>query len=168
MRYAPRMGDCETHAGLNEERPVETAAPSEGETVLAALPRERLAGTLTAFHRNGFGHVIRVLDPERAPIAEQLRRAGVHGARLAECCGAGTVLLLLHAPARTGAAASIARQAGASEVEVVARQRSVADGIAPGLIGVAAERRQRRAASRRGSRPAPPPPPVQGDDQVAG
>lgn len=138
-----------------------------GETVLAVIAREHLPSALTMFHRNGFGHVLRVLDPERAPIPDQLQRAGVADARLASCCAPGTVLLLLHAPARTGRAAELARGVGATDTEVVARQRSVADGLAPSLIGVAGERRTRRSASRRSSRPAPPPiaPPV--SDQLS-
>jgi len=53
------------------------------DTLIAVIPRSRLSATLTAFHRNGYGHVTRVLDPERAPVAQQLGRAGVHESRIA-------------------------------------------------------------------------------------
>lgn len=136
-----------------------------GETVLAVMPRDRLTTALTMFHRGGYGHVIRVLDPERAPIRTQLARAGVPRARLTSCCGSADVLLLVHAPARTGPAAALAAQCGATDTEVVARERSVTDSVAPGLITSAGERRGRRAATRKGASMVPPPPP--NPEQVA-
>lgn len=137
-----------------------------GETVLAVMPREHLTTALAMFHRGGFGHVIRVLDPQRAPIRAQLIRAGVSEARLMRCCGTSDVLLLVHAPARTGQAVSLASQFGATDTEVVARERSVADSVAPGLITHVGERRGRRGASRK--RDTVPTSPVAVDDaQVA-
>jgi len=126
-----------------------------GETVLAVMPRERLTTALTMFHRGGFGHVIRVLDPERAPIRGQLIRAGVPEARLMGCRGASDVLLLVHAPARTGQAVSLAMQVGATDTEVVTRERSVADSVAPGLITSVGERRGRRGGRKRDTVPMP-------------
>ena len=120
-----------------------------GETVLAVMPRDRLTTALTMFHRGGFGHVIRVLDPDRAPIRAQLARAGVPDARLSRYCGAADVLLLVHAPARTGQAVALASRWGATDTEVVARERSVSDSVAPGLITHAGERRGRRSGSRK-------------------
>jgi len=137
-----------------------------GETVLAVMPRDRLTTALTMFHRGGFGHVIRVLDPERAPIRAQLMRAGVPAARLSRSCGATDVLLLVHAPARTGQAVSLASQFGATDTEVVARERSVADSVAPGLITHVGERRGRRSGGRR-REDAPMPPVAAGEAQVA-
>ncbi len=137
-----------------------------GETVLAVMPRDRLTTALTMFHRGGFGHVIRVLDPARAPIPAQLTRAGVPGARLAGCCGGEDVLLLVHAPARTGQAVSLASQLGATDTEVVARERSVADSVAPGLITHVGERRGRRGGRRRGDA-VPMPLATPADAQVA-
>ena len=136
-----------------------------GETVLAVMPRDRLTTALAMFHRGGFGHVIRVLDPERAPIRAQLARAGVPEARLGRRCGTSDVLLLVHAPARTGQAVSLATQFGATDTEVVARERSVADSVAPGLITSVGERRGRRGGRKRDSVPMPPI--AAGDAQVA-
>ena len=137
-----------------------------GETVLAVMPRDRLTTALTMFHRGGFGHVIRVLDPERAPIRAQLTRAGVPGARLSRCCGASDVLLLVHAPARTGQAVALASQHGATDTEVVSRERSVAESVAPGLITHVGERRGRRGGGRRREE-MPMPPVAAGEAQVA-
>lgn len=136
-----------------------------GETVLAVMPRDRLTTALTMFHRGGFGHVIRVLDPDRAPIRAQLTRAGVPVARLMGCCGASDVLLLVHAPARTGQAVSLATQFGATDTEVVARERSVADSVAPGLITSIGEQRGRRGSRKR--EPVAIPPVAADEAQVA-
>ena len=117
------------------------------DTVLAVVPRTALSVLLTAFHRNGYGHVIRVLDPERAPLPDQLGRAGIPACRIADSTLAGCVLLHVYAPERTTPAAALAVAHGALDCELVH-----AGGIpltsAAGLITTAGDRRGRRSARR--------------------
>jgi hypothetical protein len=103
---------------------------------------------LTAFHRNGYGHVTRVLDPERAPLAQQLGRAGVRASRIAETEPVDSVLLFVHAPKRTTEAAALAIANGATDAEAVACGEPVSAAVAPGLITFAGNRRGRRTERR--------------------
>ena len=119
------------------------------DTLLAIIPRLRLSDTLTAFHRDGYGHVTRVLDPIRASLANQLGRAGVQSSRLVTASINDAVLLFVHAPMRTTAAAALAVTNGALDVDLVTCGQPVAAAIAPGLMAIAEDRR-----CRRGSRPA--------------
>jgi hypothetical protein len=114
------------------------------DTLLAIIPRPRLSETLTAFHRDGYGHVTRVLDPDRAPLANQLGRAGVEHSRLADAAVVDAVILLVLAPMRTTAAAALAVYHGAVDVEVVTSGQPVSAAVAPGLIAFAGDRRERR------------------------
>ena len=118
------------------------------DTLLALVPRARLSSMLTAFHRNGYGHVTRVLDPERAPLAQQLGRAGVRESRIAGTESADSVLLFVHAPKRTTEAAALAVANGATDAEVVACGAPGSAAVAPGLISFAGSRRVRRAERR--------------------
>jgi hypothetical protein len=117
------------------------------DTLLAAVSRTDLSIVLTAFHRNGYGHVVRVLDPDRAPLAEQLNRAGVDASRLGQSARDGCVLLLVPAPKRTGPAASLAIAHGALDCELVSLRSRISP-IIPNLISSAGERRIRRTARR--------------------
>ena len=117
------------------------------DTVLAAVPRSELSVVLTAFHRGGYGHVIRVIDPERAPLTLQLGRAGVTGARMIEV-GKDQVVLFVPAPQRTTQAATLAMTNGAIDVELVTRGVATSESVAPTLISRAGARRaSRRSAS---------------------
>ena len=116
------------------------------DTLLALVDRTRLSAVLTAFHREGYGHVMRVLDPDRVPLANQLGRAGVPTSRLADGQLEGVVLLLVRAPGRTAAAAGLAVAHGAQDVELVTSGQSVPASIAPGLIASAGNRRGHRSS----------------------
>jgi hypothetical protein len=116
------------------------------DTILALVNRSRLSVVLTAFHREGFGHVTRVLDPERSPLVEQLHRAGVENSRLAGGQLNDTVLLFAHVPMRTTAAAALAVAHGAHDVEVVTCGRAATVPGTPRLTAVAGARRDRRAS----------------------
>lgn len=122
------------------------------DTLLALVPRSRLSSMLTAFHRNGYGHVTRVLDPDRAPLAQQLGRAGVGESRMATAEPGDAVLLFVHAPKRTTDAAALAIANGATDAEVVACGAPVSAAVIPGLITFAGNKRGRRA-DRRAARP---------------
>lgn len=113
------------------------------DTVLAIVSRAKLNGMLTAFHRAGYGSVIRVLDPERAPVIDQLQRAGVQ-AKFANACPAGAVLVFVHAPKRTSDAAAIAVAAGAMDVELSVRTIGISDAPLAGMVQTATNRRSRR------------------------
>jgi len=123
------------------------------DTLIAVVPRSRLSAMLTAFHRNGYGHVTRVLDPERAPVAQQLGRAGVHESRIASLEFSDAVVLFVPAPKRTNDAAALAVAHGATDAEVVTCGTPVSAAVAPGLITFAGHRRGRRM-DRRTSRTA--------------
>jgi hypothetical protein len=115
------------------------------DTLLALIPRSALSVVLTAFHRQGYGHVTRVFDPERAPLGEQLGRAGVIDSRLAQADSADTVLLVVHAPMRTDQAGALALAHGARDVEAVESGVPVSAAVAPGLVQRANRRRDRRS-----------------------
>jgi hypothetical protein len=118
------------------------------DTLIAVVPRSRLSAILTAFHRNGYGHVTRVLDPDRAPVAQQLGRAGVHESRVASADLADAVVLFVPAPKRTTDAAALAVAHGATDAEVVTGGTPVSAAVVPGLITFAGHRRGRRAERR--------------------
>ena len=118
------------------------------DTLIAVVPRARLSAMLTAFHRNGYGHVTRVLDPERAPVAQQLGRAGVHESRIASAKLDDSVILFVPAPKRTSDAASLAVAHGATDAEVVTCGTPVSAAVVPGLITFAGYRRGRRTERR--------------------
>ena len=114
------------------------------DTLLAVVPRSRLSSILTAFHRGGYGHRTRVLDPERSPLAQQLGRAGVRESRIATGDVRDAVVLFVGAPQRTTDAAALAVSQGAIDVEVVTCGAPVSAAVAPGLIAFAGCRRERR------------------------
>ena len=115
------------------------------DTVLALVPRSNLSAALTAFHRGGYGHVIRVIDPDRAPVTSQLQRAGVDNARLT-AVGPDTVILFVPAPQRATQAAALAMASGATDVELVSRGAATSETVAPRLIARAGSKRDRRAS----------------------
>jgi hypothetical protein len=125
------------------------------DTVLAVVPRSDLSVVLTAFHRGGYGHVVRVIDPERSPLAAQLPRAGVTDTRL-EAVGPDQVVLFVPAPQRATQAAALAMANGAVDVDLVTRGAATSERVAPGLIARAEARRDRRASRRTTIMPQPP------------
>jgi hypothetical protein len=123
------------------------------DTMLALIPRDRLPGALATFHREGYGPVMRVMDPVRATIAEQLERAGVAGARLAGMCGEGTVMIFVHSPGRAKMAAAIAVAQGAVDVELARRDGGGETKATSRIIESAQQRRSRRTRRIPGSNP---------------
>ena len=124
------------------------------DTVLARVPRPNLSVALTAFHRGGYGHVIRVIDPDRAPVGSQLQRAGIEDARLA-AHAPDSVVLLVPAPQRATQAAALAMANGATDVELISRGAAASETIAPRLIARAGSRRDRRASRQSINLPPP-------------
>src|SRR5688572_5790456 len=110
------------------------------DTVLALVPRPNLNAVLTGFHRGGYGHLIRVMDPERASLVLQLQRAGVAEARLAAGNG-DQVVVFVPAPGRAPQAASIALLNGASDVEVVSCAGATTETVTPRLMRQVGNRR---------------------------
>jgi hypothetical protein len=86
------------------------------EIVIATIERAKLSEALTAIHRGGFGHLTRVLDPERGEVIGQLRRAGVDvPAGFALDRGNG-VAIMISAAARASAAADLLRRFDAGSI----------------------------------------------------
>ncbi len=118
------------------------------DTVLALVPRSNLSVVLTAFHRGGYGHVIRVLDPERAPICSQLHRAGISEPRMPTVMAPDSVIVFIPAPERTSQAAALAVANGATDIELANRRMPTSEAVAPRLISQASDRRDLRASRR--------------------
>ncbi len=123
------------------------------DTMIALMPRDRLPGALATFHREGYGPVVRVMDPDRAPFGKQLERAGVGGARLATASGEGSVLIYVHSPGRAKMAAAIAVAQGATDVELAKRDAAADAMTTTRIIETAQQRRMRRSRQT----PAPQP-----------
>jgi hypothetical protein len=123
------------------------------ETLLATIARDQLSVALTHFHRSGYGHVIKVMDPDRAPLADQLRRAGVESASIHRDRSSSHVLLFVPAPERSRQAAVIAHSVGADAIEIVHAGDPITWSL-PGALQGEAERRQHRR------RPVPAPQPT--------
>ena len=92
------------------------------DTLIAVIPRSRLSATLAAFHRNGYGHVTRVLDPAGAGGAATRPRR-VHKSRIASADLVDAVVLFVPAPKLTADAAALAVAHGATDAEVVSWAR---------------------------------------------
>lgn len=123
------------------------------DTMLAVLPRVRLSAALTALHRDGFGPVLRVMDPDRASIAAQLVRAGIRTSARAASADGSSVVLFVHAPRRAERAAAIAVAQGAIDVELVHRSLAVTEQAPVDIVQTAQLRRMRRASRMRIAHP---------------
>lgn len=121
--------------------------PDQPEIALAAVDRAHLSAVLSGLHRNGYGHLARVLDPERSDMAGQLRRAGAEPPLGIGSVDRGHVVVLVAAPARTGAATELMARLGASAVWEVERTGA----RTPVLFGGVTP----RARVRRGQAPPP-------------
>ncbi len=82
------------------------------DTVLATVHRSQLGQLLTAVHRNGFGHLTKVLDDKRSPVRGQLERAGV-APPIGFAVELDHVVVMISAPARTGVAVELVLRYGA-------------------------------------------------------
>lgn len=93
------------------------------EIVIAAVSRERLPALLTAVHRFGVGHLTRVLDPKRTPVAGQLTRAGV-SMPIGFALEPDAVAVMIAAPARARRVEDLLRTHGAGQTWLAARAAS--------------------------------------------
>ena len=84
------------------------------DTVLATVARSHTGPLLTAIHRGGFGHLTKVLDATRSPVLGQLHRAGVD-IPAGFTIGPDQIVVMISAPARTGAALDLLMRHGAAE-----------------------------------------------------
>lgn len=88
--------------------------PPQPEIVVAVVDRGDLSTLLTSLHRYGFGHVTRVLDPERAEVGDQLRRAGVEVPSQMGKVAGNRLCVMVSAPARTRVAMDLLLRSGAA------------------------------------------------------
>jgi hypothetical protein len=72
-----------------------------------------MGALLTSIHRNGFGHLTKVLDERRAPVRGQLERAGIE-IPPGIAVESGQVMIVIAAPARTAKALDLLRTHGAT------------------------------------------------------
>jgi hypothetical protein len=91
------------------------------DTVVAIIPEESLSDVLTQVHRAGLGNNARVLRPRRAPLREQLRRAGIPVEQAPERIADAQCVLMIMAAARSVVASDLVLQHGASATWVVTR-----------------------------------------------
>jgi hypothetical protein len=120
-----------------------TVADDAPEIAIGSIERATLSALLTAVHRGGYGHVTRVIDPERGDEIGQLRRAGVtvpDGFRVADT---GNVAVMISAAARTPAAVELLRRYGATDIWTAAR----ATAPATLLLGAMSSRRTKSPAA---------------------
>jgi hypothetical protein len=109
------------------------------DTVVAIIPEETLSDVLTQVHRAGLGNNARVLRPRRAPLRDQLRRAGIPVEQAPDRLDDAPCILMIMAAARSVMASDLVLQHGASATWVVARtgtwslvdDRIVEEAIAP-------------------------------------
>jgi len=92
-----------------------------GDTVVAVVERARLSGVLTAVHRGGYGHLVRVVDPERGEVGRQLQRAGIEPPAGWTAPAGDRVVVVVNAPARVAAAGGLLLQHGAETVVIAGR-----------------------------------------------
>jgi hypothetical protein len=113
----PCVVDTESH----ERRSAVDGGRTEGDTVIAVVPRDRLSAVLTAVHRGGHGHNARVFDPARGDLWGQLRRSGVQQEIELDSRTKDVVLVLIHAPGRVEKTADLFRYAGEHDLHIVGR-----------------------------------------------
>jgi hypothetical protein len=89
------------------------------DAIVAIVPDDVMPDILTLVHRAGLGHNARVIRPRRAPIREQLRRAGVPTSSFPERIDEASAVLMIMAAARSPVAADLAHQNGASATWIV-------------------------------------------------
>lgn len=88
---------------------------SRADHVVGVFAREHLSGALSAVHRSGFGHHVRVFDGTRQPVGDQLSRAGL---RLVDATisDPGVLMIVVSAPGRTARVAEMLHQTNAERV----------------------------------------------------
>jgi hypothetical protein len=95
------------------------------DTVLAIVPLDCISDVLTAAHRGGFGHLVKVFDARRSPVNGQLARAGILAPAdfvvLPDC-----LTVAIAAPARTARALELFELHGATAVWITSRKAQAA------------------------------------------
>jgi hypothetical protein len=124
-----------------------TNGTESADVVVAAVDRASLSAVLSAIHRSGYGHLTRVLDPERGDVTAQLRRAGIAVPVGFEFDGTQRVGVMISAAVRTPAAAALLRQLDASEVWTTGRTTAPIPLLIGSLSNLTAQ--AGRASSRR-------------------
>ena len=94
-----------------------TATNTTSETVLGLVPREQLAGVLSAVHAAGLGRQVSVVDPERGDVPGRLRRLGIAEPTQLAAAGADAVLVVVPAPGRVPQTEALMLERGATAVE---------------------------------------------------
>ena len=92
-----------------------------GDAVIGIVERARLSAVLTAVHRGGYGHLVRVVDPERGEVGRQLQRAGIAPPAGWAAPAGERVAVVVNAPARVEAARALLLQHGAESAIVAVR-----------------------------------------------
>lgn len=115
------------------------------DSAAAAIAEERLSDVLSLIHRDGFGHNVQVVRPERGRTSHRLRRAGLDVEASERLMAYQRPIVLIFAPARVDAAEIILRRGGAGEVERYAQ----AAGTQSALIGFDSSVLHQRRSGRR-------------------
>ena len=98
-----------------------TSPPRLDETIIALAPRACLDEILAAVHAAGLGGRVSVVDPVRGDVEGRLRRLGITSiARIPRTDG-DSVLVVVPAPGRVAATASLLRARGALAIEQCGR-----------------------------------------------
>ena len=90
------------------------------DSVVAIVPEDLMATVLAAVHRDGLGHLARMIRPKkRNPLLDQLQRAGVPVSQAPDQVAASDALLYIAAAARSPMAGLVLMQRGATRVWIV-------------------------------------------------
>ncbi|MGC4192945.1 MAG: hypothetical protein QM589_17505 [Thermomicrobiales bacterium] len=92
------------------------------DAVVAVVDDDHLPAILPLIHRNGLGHVARVMKRERGDLRTQLRRAGVPVEQSPAALDAAGRILLVTAAARSQPTAELLLRNHAIAVWIVTRQ----------------------------------------------
>ena len=103
---------------------------SRADHVIGVFTREHLSGALSAVHRSGFGHHVRVFDGARHPAGAQLLRAGL---RLVDAASVepDELMVVVTAPGRTAMVAEMFYQTLAERVILAERALPVLSDESP-------------------------------------
>ncbi len=115
--------------------------------VYGVIDRARLPSLLTAIHRQGFGHLSRVLDPSRGPFERQLAAAGLALDAPALAMPADHVLVAIHAAARESQARVVLAQHGATTIAACSAKPTGLPGLSADLATLVDRPRQRATRS---------------------
>lgn len=92
------------------------------DAVVAIVNDDRLPDILPIVHRNGLGHLARVIRRERGDLRTQLRRAGIPVEQAPEALDEARCILLVTAAARSQMTAELLLRHNATATWIVTRQ----------------------------------------------